>query len=88
MSFETEQVTITHGCGQLINIEKNWTAGGVNDRGGYILKCAGCGGVFAFNLGRDISDSRVISGATKIDYWDDEVEGSKEATLKKHGLSS
>ena len=33
------------GCGQKIETVQRWTAGGLNDRGGWVLKCAKCGRV-------------------------------------------
>jgi hypothetical protein len=42
--------------------------------GGWVLKCKKCACTFAFNLGRDIMDSNVVSGAEIIDSYDDELE--------------
>lgn len=79
-------VSFKHDCGQQIIIDKIWTPGGVNDTGGYVLKCKGCDGVFAYHLGRDINDSRVASGAEQLDSYDDGV-GDKALVLARHGLT-
>lgn len=72
-------------CGQQIIIDQLWTAGGVNDYGGYVLQCAKCKTVFAHQLGRDIMDSRVVSGATVLATYDDEV-GNEADVLGRYGL--
>jgi uncharacterized Zn finger protein len=74
-------------CGQEVEIHQRWTAGGVNDYGGYVLQCKKCGTVYPLHLGRDILDSRVRSGANVLDTYDDEIEGNREEVLKRHGLS-
>ena len=72
-------------CNNSIEIDNRWTAGGINDYGGYILQCAKCDHIFALHVGRDINDSLVTTGAKIIDQYDDEL-GDKEEILKKHGL--
>jgi hypothetical protein len=66
-------------------IDQRWTAGGVNDYGGYVLQCDKCGKAYAYHLGRDVVDSRVLSGAKVIDNYDTEV-GDEADVLKRHGL--
>lgn len=66
-------------------IERNWTKGGVNDSGGYVLQCEKCSNKFAFHLGKDIYDSRVLRGATVVDTYDDGLE-NKDEVLARHGL--
>lgn len=73
-------------CSSKIEAEQNWTAGGINDYGGWVLRCNSCGALFHLRLGRDINDSRVIHGATVVDAYDDELK-NKDEILKKHGLS-
>lgn len=73
-------------CGHTIKIEKRWTAGGVNDCGGYVLRCTHCRTVFDVHLGRDIMDSRVLSGADVLDTYDDELKNKAEV-LARHGLT-
>ena len=72
-------------CGQEVEIDNRWTAGGVNDYGGYVLECSKCSTKYEFHLGRDINDSRVVSGAKVLGTYDDEV-GDKAAVLKRYGL--
>ena len=71
-----------------IEISKNWTAGGVNDYGGFVLECASCQHVFHFRLGRDISDSRVVRGAKALETYDDEIPGDKDDVLRRFHLET
>lgn len=73
-------------CGSKIEAEQNWTAGGINDYGGWVLKCNSCGALFHIRLGRDINDSRVICGATVIDTYHDELR-NRDEILRKHSVS-
>ena len=81
----SEQVEITCQCGNEILIDKIWERGGVNDKGGYVLKCNRCESVFAFRLGKDINSSRVRNGAKLLATYDDEI-GDEAAVLKKFGI--
>jgi hypothetical protein len=72
-------------CQQQVVIDQLWTAGGVNDYGGYVLECGKCKTVFAHRLGRDIMDSRVVSGATVLATYDDEM-GNEADVMARHGL--
>lgn len=73
-------------CRAQIVIQQNWTAGGINDYGGYILQCTACKQVLHFRLGRDVNDSRVVSGATVLAAYDEAVEGERESLLQQYGL--
>ena len=73
-------------CENEIEIHKIWTPGGVNDYGGWVLKCSRCGNPFHY-AGKDIKMSRVESGASVLAVYDDEVAGSKARALKQFGLS-
>lgn len=74
-------------CGQRVVISQRWTAGGLNDYGGYVLQCDKCGEIFAQHLGRDIQDSEVVSGAKVLDTYDDEI-GDEAEVMKRHGLKA
>ena len=74
-------------CNSIVVIEQNWTAGGVNDYGGYVLKCSACQTVFHMYLGRDINDSRVIGGAKVLATYDMEV-GDRDEVLARYGLKA
>jgi hypothetical protein len=88
MDSRTAEVTTNCAkCENSIEIEKNWTAGGMNDYGGYVLRCLECDHVFEFPLGRDIMDSRVVKGAEILDTYDRELD-NKADILKKHGLAA
>lgn len=73
-------------CGNVIEIDQYWTAGGVNDYGGYVLQCKKCQHIFHLHLGRDIADSQVRKGAIVLDTYNDEV-GNMQEILQKHGLA-
>ncbi len=73
-------------CDQVIQISKNWTAGGMNDHGGFVLRCEKCNTVFHYRLGRDVNDLAVISGAKLLDRYDDDLNDKTEI-LKKHGIT-
>jgi hypothetical protein len=86
LAMETAEArTKCPGCDNDVVIERNWTPGGVNDSGGYVLQCEKCDRIFAFHLGKDINDSRVLRGAKKLDTYDDEL-GNKDTVLGKYGL--
>lgn len=74
------------GCGNIVEIDQAWTPGGVNDYGGFILRCTTCSTVFPLPVGRDVNDSDVRAGAELLDRWDEEIEGDKERALRAHGL--
>ncbi len=83
MADRHEDVFLTcPNCESEIKVSKNWTAGGVNDYGGWVLKCKKCSHPFAFHLGRDILDSNVVSGAEIIDSYDDELKNKHEVLAK------
>jgi hypothetical protein len=87
----SEAATITTQCPYCenqIEIQQNWTPGGVNDYGGWVLQCAKCAKPLHVHVGRDIQMSRVTSGAVILADYDDEVEGSKERVLDRFGLLS
>jgi uncharacterized Zn finger protein len=84
---ETARVDLDcEGCGISIEIEQNWTAGGVNDRAGVVLKCDACGHVFEYHVGRDVNDPCVVRGAKILARYDDDI-GEKAAILKAYGLA-
>jgi hypothetical protein len=72
-------------CDNDVVAERNWTPGGVNDSGGWVLQCAKCDHKFAFHLGQDINDSRVLSGATVLATYDRE-SGNRDEVLGRYGL--
>ena len=85
---DTEHIQVEcPACGGDIVIDKVFNFGGVNRSGGYVLKCQNCENVFHFDLGQDISLSRVKGGADVLDIYDDSL-GNKAEVLKRHGLSS
>jgi hypothetical protein len=73
-------------CQKPINISVGRWPGGVNDSGGWVLKCSTCDYVFSVNVKNPDDASSVSSGATILDSWDDEIENQAEI-LTKHGVS-
>lgn len=53
-------------CGNVIVINKCWTPGGMNDYGSFEVKCNKCKHVFIIDVGRDVYDSSISSGAELI----------------------
>lgn len=73
-------------CDNIITIQQNWTAGDMNDYGGFILECTTCHTIFDFYVGRDIDASRVLAGAKKLADYNKDVEGDRESARKRCGL--
>src|ERR1035437_10011332 len=74
-------------CGKKSQISQVRTPGGVDDDGGWVLKCSGCANPFRQHVGRDIQMSRVIWGASVLETYDDNVAGSRNHALEKYRLS-
>lgn len=72
-------------CKNPVEIDQSWTSGGMNDYGGFVLECDKCGDKFVVHVGKDVNDSRVRSGATLLDRYDDEVN-NRDEVLARHGL--
>ena len=87
----TEYATILAkcpSCGNSVKVENGWTPGGVYDKGGFVLACEECKAPFELHVGRDINMSRVQTGASVLETYDDEIDGSRESALARHGLKS
>jgi len=72
-------------CQNPIHISVGRWPGGLNDSGGWVLKCATCDHVFPINVKNPDDASSVNSGATIIDSWDNELENRAEV-LAAHGV--
>lgn len=69
----TERAQITTQCPECENkiaIQQVWEAGGINDRGGFRLRCNACQHEFDEYVGKDVYSSEVISGATLVDRYE------------------
>lgn len=85
MSYETATLIVRcPHCTNEVTIEKRWTPGGVNDYGGWVIQCK-CKQHFAVRIGRDVSDSNILSGGTVVAKYDDELK-NKQEVLKQYGL--
>ena len=69
----TEEALIVHACnkcGNEIRIRRVWHPGGANDYGSLIVRCDKCGEICEINIGRDVYESDVLSGATLLERKD------------------
>ena len=71
-------------CQSPIHISVGRWPGGMNDSGGWVLKCAKCDQVFPLNVKNPDDASSVKSGATILDSWDNEI-GNRAEILAAHG---
>ncbi len=72
-------------CGAKINLSVGRYPGGINDSGGWVLKCDACASLFPLEVKNPDDASSVLSGATIVDSWDDEID-SRTYILAKHGV--
>ncbi len=72
-------------CNGPIRISQNWTAGGINDYGGWVLRCQQCTQLFDYRVGRDIEASFVVSGATVVESYIEEFDENK--VRGRHGVN-
>ena len=77
-----------HHCQNTIIIANSWTPGGCNDYGGFIDKCVNCSAVLDIHVGRDINMSSIVSGATKLGTYDDEIPNQHANVRERFGLSA
>lgn len=73
-------------CNANINLSIGRFSGGINDSGGWVLKCDACASLFPLEVKNPNDASSVSSGATIIDSWDDEIN-NRAHTLAKHGVA-
>jgi hypothetical protein len=83
--METALLITSCKCGNCITIEQIWMPGGVNDSGGFVVKCSECGVANGVHIGCDVRMSRVSTGATLLARYDDD-RGDREATVARYGL--
>lgn len=72
-------------CGANINLSVGRFSGGVNDSGGWVLKCNTCSSLFPLDVMNPDDASSIRSGATIIDRWDDEIN-NRAHILSQHGV--
>lgn len=73
-------------CQSNINISVGRYPGGCNDSGGWVLVCTTCSEKFQVPVKNPDDLSSVISGATVVASWDNEL-GNMAKVLAEHGLS-
>ncbi|WP_457322599.1 hypothetical protein [Roseateles sp. P5_E11] len=74
-------------CQHPIHISVGRWPGGINDSGGWVLKCGKCSHVFPVSVKNPDDASRVDSGATILDSWDNEM-GNQADVLAAHGVTA
>ena len=72
-------------CGANISLRIGRYRGGINDSGGWVLKCNGCASLFPLEVKNPDDASSVLSGAAIVDNWDDEIK-NRAHILAKHGV--
>lgn len=72
-------------CQNPIHISVGRWPGGMNDSGGWVLKCVKCHHVFPLNVKNPDDASRVHSGAMILGSWDNEL-GNRAEVLAAHGV--
>lgn len=73
-------------CGERIQVSIGRFTGGVNDRGGFVISCNGCGTKSFMAVSNPRDASRVVSGGRVVALWDDGLE-KMQSVLAEHGLS-
>jgi len=81
-----DEIAKCPNCGAKINLRVGRYPGGVNNSGGWVLKCNVCASLFPLEVKNPDDASSVGSGATIIDSWDDEIN-NRAHTLAKHGVA-
>jgi hypothetical protein len=81
-----DEIAKCPSCGANIKLKVGRFPGGINDSGGWVLRCNACDSFFPLNVKNPDDASTVLSGATIIDSWDDEIE-NRELVLSKHGVA-
>ena len=81
-----DEIAKCPNCGANIHLKVGRYPGGVNDSGGWVLKCNACAALFPLEVKNPDDASSVRSGATIIDSWDNEIN-SRVHTLAKHGVA-
>lgn len=81
-----DEIAKCPNCGANINLKVGRYRGGVNDSGGWILNCHACASLFPLEVKNPDDASSVLSGATVIDSWDDEIN-NRAYTFAKHGVA-
>ncbi|TVU89663.1 hypothetical protein [Vreelandella titanicae] len=85
-TMHRDEIAKCPNCGANINLKVGRYPGGINDSGGWVLKCNACASLFPLEVKNPDDASSVLSGATIIDSWDDEIN-NRAHTLAKHGVA-
>lgn len=72
-------------CQNPIRISVGRWPGGINDSGGWVLKCAKCDHIFPLDVKNPDDASSVDSGAMILDSWDNDL-GNRTKVLEAHGV--
>jgi hypothetical protein len=83
-----DEIAKCPNCGANINLRVGRDPGGVNDSGGWVLKCDACASLFSLGVKNPDDASSVRSGATIIDSWDDEINNHGEEGIQLLAISA
>jgi ssDNA-binding Zn-finger/Zn-ribbon topoisomerase 1 len=81
-----DEIVKCPNCRANINLKVGRYPGGVNDSGGWVLRCSVCASVFPLTVKNPDDASSVLSGATIIGSWDDEINNRADI-LVEHGVA-
>ena len=75
------------GCDQAIHVSIGRYAGGVNDRGGFVIQCDKCQHKSYITVSNPNDASSVTSGGRVVATWDDEID-DRGAFLEAQGVTA
>lgn len=81
-----DEIAKCPSCRANINLKVGRYSGGINNSGGWLLKCNACASLFPLEVKNPDDASSVFSGATIIDSWDDEID-NRAHILAKYGVT-
>jgi hypothetical protein len=83
----SQQCRATPGCTGGLKYDSVRHVGGVNDKGGWVVKCDVCQMPYSVAIAGDVNESRPRSGAQWLATWEVDHD-NKERVLAEYGLSS
>lgn len=81
-----DEIAKCPSCKANIKLKVGRWPGGINDTGGWVLKCDTCAALFPLKVKNPDDASSVLSGATVIDSWDDEMD-NRAQVLSQHAVA-
>lgn len=81
-----DEIAKCPNCRANIHLKVGRYQGGFNDSGGWVLKCDTCASLFPIEVKNPDDASGVVSGATIMESWDNEI-GNRAHALDSHGVA-